>query len=215
MMWFYGHEKEWHIRVVVEQRTRVGATKVRVPDVSVFSRSTPIEQVFTRPQLTAVEVLSPEDRHSRMDRKIANYIEFGVAHIWVVDPAKRTGWNCSNGSWILTKRFSVPGSAIYLSQQEFFRRDRPGQPLALSSPKAAQNFVRTEEGELGSPAPSMSDNKYYVNSKQTPEKLGLPLTSCSGPCLRRSGFPTSGEAPLRSPSRRCSERPWLLSERLR
>ena len=120
--WFSLHAKAWRVRSVIEQRTRVASTKIRVPDVSVFLRSTPIEQVFTRPQLIAVEVLSAEDRHSRMDRKIQNYIEFGVSNIWVVDPRKREGWNCSDGNWIRTDRFIVPNSPIYLSLAELFQK---------------------------------------------------------------------------------------------
>jgi len=93
---------------------------VRVPDVSVFPRDLPVEQVFTRPQLIAIEVLSPEDRHSRMDKKIRNYIDFGVGHIWVVDPAARIGWDCSDGNWVRRERFEVSNSLIYLSLPELF-----------------------------------------------------------------------------------------------
>jgi len=53
-------------RAIQEQRTRVDVTKTRLPDVSVFSRELPIEQIFTRPQLIAIEVLSPEDWHYRI-----------------------------------------------------------------------------------------------------------------------------------------------------
>jgi len=122
LFWFYLREREWGIHSLQEQRTRVGATKVRVPDVSVFSRSTPIEQVFTRPQLIAVEVLSPEDRRSRMDNKIQNCIDFGVPNIWVIDPAKRIGWDCSNRNWLPTERFAVANSPIYLSLPELFAK---------------------------------------------------------------------------------------------
>jgi Uma2 family endonuclease len=121
-LWFHLHAKEWRVRSVIEQRTRVAATKVRIPDVSVFSRSTPVEQVFSRPQLIAIEVLSPEDRHSRMDKKIQNYIEFGVSNIWVVDPQKREGWNCSDGNWVRTERLEVPSTSIYLSLAELFNK---------------------------------------------------------------------------------------------
>jgi len=34
-----------------------------------FLRDISIEQVFTKPQLIAIEVLSPEDRHSRIDER--------------------------------------------------------------------------------------------------------------------------------------------------
>jgi Uma2 family endonuclease len=66
LFWFHQHGKEWRIRSIQEQRTKVASTKVRIPDVCVFSRDVPIEQVFTKPQLIAIEVLSPEDRRSRI-----------------------------------------------------------------------------------------------------------------------------------------------------
>lgn len=122
VLWFYRHEKEWRIRSIQEQRTRVGVTRFRIPDVSVFARSTPVEQVFTSPQLIAIEVLSPEDRHSRIDRKVRDYIEFGVRSIWLVDPESRAGWDCSAGDWVRTERLSVPNSPVYLSISELFQQ---------------------------------------------------------------------------------------------
>ena len=118
--WFRRHDKEWRTRSVQEQRTRLAPSRVRIPDVSVFSRDLPVEQVFTRPQLIAIEVLSPEDRHSKMDKKIRNYLDFGVQHVWVVDPTTRTGWDCSDANWLRKERFEVTGSAIYLSLSELF-----------------------------------------------------------------------------------------------
>jgi Uma2 family endonuclease len=120
LFWFDRRAKEWRIRAIQEQRTRLGASRVRIPDVSVFSRELPIEQVFTRPQMIAIEVLSPEDRHSRMDKKIRNYLDFGVPHVWIVDPATRTGWDCSDGNWVRKERFEVAASPIYLSLPELF-----------------------------------------------------------------------------------------------
>ena len=120
LFWFDRRARDWRIRTVIGQRTRVSPTMFRVPDVSIFPRDLPIEQVFTDPQLIAIEVLSPEDRHSRMDKKIRNYIDFGVGHIWVVDPAARIGWDCSDGKWLRQERFAVEGSPIYLSLLELF-----------------------------------------------------------------------------------------------
>ena len=87
---------------------------VRLPDVSVFPRDFPIEQIYTRPQLIAVEVLSPEDRQSKVQERLADYIDFGVANIWFVDPRKRIGWDCTSGDWIRKHRFEVEASPIYL-----------------------------------------------------------------------------------------------------
>jgi Uma2 family endonuclease len=122
LFWFYLHEREWRIRSIQEQRTKVASTKVRIPDVCVFSRDVPIEQVFTKPQLIAVEVLSPEDRHSRVDARLKNFRDFGVPNLWVVDPETRTGWDCSDGSWVRKERFEVAGSPIYLSLPELFAK---------------------------------------------------------------------------------------------
>lgn len=131
LFWFYVRERAWHIRSIQEQRTRVSSTKVRLPDVSVFSRSAPIEQVFTRPQLIAMEVLSPEDRRARIDEKLANYRAFGIPHIWVVDPIERVGWNCSSGEWLTATRFEVAGTPIYLDLAELWDqldREREDEP---------------------------------------------------------------------------------------
>ena len=55
--------------VTIETRIKVSSTRFRVPDVCVYEQE-PDEQVFKVPPLLIVEVLSPEDRMSRMQRKI-------------------------------------------------------------------------------------------------------------------------------------------------
>jgi Uma2 family endonuclease len=122
IFWFYQHEREWRIRSIQEQRTRVASTRVRIPDVCVFSRDVPIEQVFTRPQLIAIEVLSPEDRHSRIEARMNNLRDFGVPNLWVVDPQTRSGWDLSDGNWVNKERFEVANSPIYLSLPELFAK---------------------------------------------------------------------------------------------
>lgn len=122
LLWFDQHDKEWRTRSVQEQRTGLRSGNVRLTDVSVFKRDLPIEQVYTRPQLIAIEVLSPEDRQSKVQEKIADYIDFGVTNIWVIDPKKRIGWDCTSGDWIRKERFEVAVSAIYPSLNELFRQ---------------------------------------------------------------------------------------------
>jgi len=121
LFWFFLHEREWSLRSVQEQRTRFPWDNVRIPDVSVWTRSTPEEQVFTVPQLIAVEVISPEDKKPKMQEKIEDYRKFGIPNIWYVDPLKRTGWNCSGGDWIQTERFEVADTSIYLDMATLFQ----------------------------------------------------------------------------------------------
>lgn len=120
--WFHSRGKEWGIRSVIEQRALLTPEQVRIPDISVFRRELPIEQVATRPQLIAIEILSPEDRQIRVQQRIQNFIDFGVENIWVIDPTRRTGWECSEGNWLQKDRFEVAGSLIYLSLGELFLR---------------------------------------------------------------------------------------------
>ncbi len=120
--WFRDHGREWGVRAVQEQRTLLNPRRVRIPDVSVFRRDLPIEQVFTYPQFIAIEVLSPEDRQSRLQQRIQDFIDFGVKNIWVIDPKKRIGWDCSDENWTRKERFEVPESAIYLSLDDFFTK---------------------------------------------------------------------------------------------
>ena len=89
LFWLHRHDKEWKTRTIQEQRTRLKSGNIRIPDVSVWARNIPVEPVFSQPQLIAIEVLSPEDRHARVQAKIEDYRQFGVTHIWIVDPVER------------------------------------------------------------------------------------------------------------------------------
>jgi Uma2 family endonuclease len=121
LFWFRLHDKAWQTRTIQEQRTRLTSGDIRIPDVSVWKRVVPVQPVFDQPQLIAVEVLSPEDRQSRMQEKIEDYRSFQVPNIWIVDPVKRLGWDCSDGNWTRKNRFEVADSPIYLELQELFK----------------------------------------------------------------------------------------------
>jgi Uma2 family endonuclease len=76
------------LSVFIETRVQISPTRFRVPDICACLEE-PDEQIFTRPPFLCVEILSPEDRMSRMDRKIRDYLDFGVRYVWVIDPANR------------------------------------------------------------------------------------------------------------------------------
>jgi len=107
--WFAQYEKEWQIRVRTDVRTQVSPTRYRVPDIVICSRSSQDKRIVRQAPLVIIEVLSPEDRISRYQQRIADYRAMGVQGIWVVDPETRKGWDCSSGtSWIETSEFSLP-----------------------------------------------------------------------------------------------------------
>lgn len=77
------------VRVFTEQRIRIAARKYRIPDVCVYKEPAPQEAIFSTPPFIVIEILSPEDRMSRVRKKIDEYLAFGVPYIWVVDPIAR------------------------------------------------------------------------------------------------------------------------------
>jgi Uma2 family endonuclease len=66
---------------------------VRGPDVSFWSRERlpeiPEGYIPIAPDLT-VEVISPSDHYSRVQKKVQEYLRRGVRMIWVVDPEDRS-----------------------------------------------------------------------------------------------------------------------------
>jgi Uma2 family endonuclease len=118
--WFLVHAKEWNIVISDELRIRVSRTRVRIADVAILSRSEPLEQVPTRPPLAVIEILSPDDRVSRYEQRIADYRNMGIRHIWVVNPQTRRGYDCSTGSWIETQAFAIENSPISVDLSAIF-----------------------------------------------------------------------------------------------
>ncbi|HBI45949.1 MAG TPA: hypothetical protein DDY78_24295 [Planctomycetales bacterium] len=66
---------------------------VRGPDVTFYEDDQSLDnmerQYAERPPLLAVEVLSPNDRINKTNRRIAQMLRGGVAIVWLVDPDSR------------------------------------------------------------------------------------------------------------------------------
>jgi hypothetical protein len=60
-------------------RIRIAPRKYRVPDVCVYKQPAPRDPIPSTPPFIAIEILSPEDRMSRVRKKIDEYLAFGVA----------------------------------------------------------------------------------------------------------------------------------------
>jgi Uma2 family endonuclease len=99
-IWLYlwQRRKSWNIFPIIEQRVQISPARYRVPDVCVVAGPEPDEQIFTQPPFLCIEILSPEDRMSRMQQRIADYLAFGVSYVWVVDSQTRAAWIYTSGS---------------------------------------------------------------------------------------------------------------------
>jgi len=113
-------EKQWGIRVLVEQRLQVKPTRFRVPDVCALKADEPVEQIITRPPLVCVEILSPDDRLSSLQEKIDDYLSFGTSWVWLVDPRTRRLWACTAAGMQEVKDGVLRAGAIEVPLAELF-----------------------------------------------------------------------------------------------
>ena len=92
--YFLARQSQWNTFAIVEQRVQVRPGRFRIPDVCVLLGKTD-EQVLTNPPFLCVEVLSPEDRMSRVQDRIDDYFAMGVPNVWVVDPVRRSAYEAA------------------------------------------------------------------------------------------------------------------------
>jgi len=90
--WLYNQRRAAGIYVFSEVRVQVGPKAYRIPDIAVTTRK-PARGVITSPPFLCIEVLSPEDRMSRIEARIDDYLAFGVPYVWLVDPRRRKVWS--------------------------------------------------------------------------------------------------------------------------
>jgi Uma2 family endonuclease len=117
--WFVNHEKEWATASSTEQRVRVSASRVRVPDLVVLVAGAQPE-VVTQPPLLVVEILSPDDSYSDTQERAQDYRAMGVETIWIVDPKTRTGRMCRGAEWVESNRLEVKGTPLYVELADIF-----------------------------------------------------------------------------------------------
>lgn len=119
IIYFGTRRKEWAVRAFPEQRIRLGPGHYRIPDVCVYKEPAPRERVFTSPPFIVVEILSSEDRMSRVRQKIDDYLRFGVAYVWVIDPETR-------------KADVYTSQSIYEAKDLRLRTDNPAIEIPLA-----------------------------------------------------------------------------------
>ncbi len=85
-VWFWLHREQWHLTAYPELRSQTREASYRLPDVLVLADDAPDEQIVRCPPAAVFEILSPEDRLERVERKLREYEAMGVKSIYLVDP---------------------------------------------------------------------------------------------------------------------------------
>jgi Uma2 family endonuclease len=100
----------------------VKKSRFRVPDLSVLRADAPKEQIITHPPLIVIEILSPEDRLSRFQDRIEDYLAFGVENIWIIDPERRAAYMASASGLhpVRSNELTVPETPIHVVLSDLF-----------------------------------------------------------------------------------------------
>lgn len=85
-----------HVYAVPELRSQTRTTRYRLPDVCVLLAA-PKTKYLLDAAFVAVEILSEEDRMTKMMEKLEEYDQKGVPNIWMIDPRLQKISVYSNG----------------------------------------------------------------------------------------------------------------------
>ena len=105
--------------MTIETRLRISPTWYRVPDVCVYERE-PEEQVFQTAPWIVIEILSPEDRMSRMQRKIEDYHGIGCRNVWILDPWRRQAYEFDGTAIVEVSELATGDSRVNLGVAQLF-----------------------------------------------------------------------------------------------
>jgi Uma2 family endonuclease len=121
---FTNRTAEWNVFALTEQRVQITPKRFLVPDVCVLRLGAPWEKILMRPPLIAIEIMSPEDTIRRASAKAAEYLDFGVEYVWVIDPSARVAYKGTSAGLELvrTGELTVPGTLILVSISELFEK---------------------------------------------------------------------------------------------
>jgi Uma2 family endonuclease len=119
---FLKNRQEWGAYPLPEQRVQTQQTHFRVPDVTILRAGTPRERILTHPPLLVIEIQSPEDTLRRTAAKSAEYLAFGIDHVWIIDPAARVGYRGTANGLDLARsgELAIPETPIHIVLADLF-----------------------------------------------------------------------------------------------
>jgi Uma2 family endonuclease len=119
---FNNHGADWGVYALPEQRVQTQKRHFRVPDVTILRKGSKREGILTHPPLLVIEVQSPDIPLRKTELKAMEYIQFGIEHVWVIDPYARVAYRgTENGlELVRTGELTIAGTPIRVIPGELF-----------------------------------------------------------------------------------------------
>jgi Uma2 family endonuclease len=110
------------VKALPELRSRTRRTRYRLPDVAVVLKK-PEGRFLDEAPLIAIEILSEDDRMTRVIEKLKEYAERGVPNIWVFDPRTRAMYEFRGHNLLEIEGSSIAteSSRLELTRDEIFQ----------------------------------------------------------------------------------------------
>jgi len=102
-----------------ELRLKIRPNLVLIPDVCAFYPNEPQVRYPDTPPFIAVEILSLDDKLADVREKLEIYRQWGVPHVWLVDPYSRRMYTCDAGL-MEVPTLQIPELGLTLTPADIF-----------------------------------------------------------------------------------------------
>jgi Uma2 family endonuclease len=102
-----------------ELRLKLRTGLYLIPDVSLFHPTDPTQAVPDAPPFVAIEILSSDDRQTKVREKLEEYRAWGVPHVWLVDPYSKRMYTCDAGL-MEVPTLKIPELGIEVTSADIF-----------------------------------------------------------------------------------------------
>lgn len=104
-----------------ELRVRIAARRFRVIDFAIYRDARPEGRYATTPAFVAIEIISLDDRHSRVTARLEDCRRWGVPHVWLVDPQLKRLYEYTEAGLLQYPALRLPEFDFEISAQELFK----------------------------------------------------------------------------------------------
>jgi Uma2 family endonuclease len=111
----------FHLVLLPELRVQIEPRRFRVVDLAVYRGSRPDGRYATSPAFVAIEIVSPDDRHSRITQRLEDYRRWGVPHVWLVDPQLRRVYEHTEAGLLQYPSLRLPEFEFEIPAEELFK----------------------------------------------------------------------------------------------
>jgi len=105
---FYELRKRHPLYSRPELRLKLAVRRYRIPDLAIFAGEEPTELVPSTPPLAVIEIVSREDRYTEILKKLEEFRQWGVPHVWLVDPWLRQLHVYTSAGLTEVRAFTLP-----------------------------------------------------------------------------------------------------------